>query len=184
MKRPRGFTLIELLVVVSIISLLSSVVLSSLNTAREKARTSKARAELSQIRNALNLYMLDNSGRGPRETPLPTSGSNIDDRWHAPDCKGAYDVAYTGNDWPNQRNVNYFSSELAPYMSVIPNDPWGIPYWVDAAYNCTGGAGDGCGSNTGWVYALVSSGPNRNPNGAAAVYESDNIVNVICTHGS
>ncbi len=36
----RGFTLIELLVVISIVSLLSSVVLSSLNTAREKARIS------------------------------------------------------------------------------------------------------------------------------------------------
>lgn len=38
MKRNKGFTLIELLVVVSIISFLTSVVLASLNTAREKAR--------------------------------------------------------------------------------------------------------------------------------------------------
>jgi large repetitive protein len=36
----KGFTLIELLVVISIISLLSSVVLSSLSTARERARVS------------------------------------------------------------------------------------------------------------------------------------------------
>lgn len=38
MRLSRGFTLVELLVVISIISLLSSVVLASLNTAREKAR--------------------------------------------------------------------------------------------------------------------------------------------------
>ncbi len=38
MSTKKGFTLIELLVVISIISLLSSVVLSSLNTARNKAK--------------------------------------------------------------------------------------------------------------------------------------------------
>ncbi|MEI6660419.1 MAG: LamG-like jellyroll fold domain-containing protein [bacterium] len=37
-KSKKGFTLIELLVVLSIISLLSSVVLSALNTSRDKAR--------------------------------------------------------------------------------------------------------------------------------------------------
>ena len=39
----RGFTLIELLVVISIISLLSSIVYSSLSTAREKARIASGR---------------------------------------------------------------------------------------------------------------------------------------------
>ena len=38
LKFSRAFTLIELLVVISIISLLSGVVLASLNAAREKAR--------------------------------------------------------------------------------------------------------------------------------------------------
>lgn len=38
MKKSKGFTLIELLVVISIISLLSSIVMASLNSSREKAR--------------------------------------------------------------------------------------------------------------------------------------------------
>lgn len=42
-KRMQGFTLIELLVVISIISLLSSVVLASLSSARDKARVAAGR---------------------------------------------------------------------------------------------------------------------------------------------
>jgi len=51
----RGFTLIELLVVVAIIGLLSAVVLSSLNSARAKARDSQRMSDLRQMGNLVAL---------------------------------------------------------------------------------------------------------------------------------
>jgi prepilin-type N-terminal cleavage/methylation domain-containing protein len=48
-----GFTLIELLVVIAIVSLLSSVVLASVNTAREKARIAAGKEQDASIAHAL-----------------------------------------------------------------------------------------------------------------------------------
>jgi len=67
-----GFTLIELLVVISIISLLSSVVLSALNSARSKARDAQRVQDLGELRKALALYYNDN-GRYP-DTNIPATG--------------------------------------------------------------------------------------------------------------
>ncbi len=61
LSRTRGFTLIELLVVISIIGFLSSVVLASTQTAREKAQISKFTQEMRQVQNALELYYLGNN---------------------------------------------------------------------------------------------------------------------------
>jgi len=55
-RRQRGFTLIELLVVIAIIGLLASIVLVSLNSARAKARDSKAQGDLRQIAIAMEMY--------------------------------------------------------------------------------------------------------------------------------
>lgn len=55
-QAQKGFTLIELLVVIAIIGLLSSVVLVSLGSAREKARNAKRVADARQIAGALELY--------------------------------------------------------------------------------------------------------------------------------
>lgn len=55
-NKYKGFTLIELLVVIAIISLLSSVVLASLNSARVKARDARRLADIKQLQTALEFY--------------------------------------------------------------------------------------------------------------------------------
>lgn len=72
-KQAAGFTLIELLVVISIISLLSGVVLSSLNSARMKARDGRRLADLRQIQVALELYR-DQNGFYPGNTDNDNGG--------------------------------------------------------------------------------------------------------------
>lgn len=50
-----GFTLIELLVVIAIIGILSSVVLASLSTARNKGKDAAIRSELNSLRSQVEL---------------------------------------------------------------------------------------------------------------------------------
>jgi prepilin-type N-terminal cleavage/methylation domain-containing protein len=69
----RGFTLIELLVVIAIIGILSSVVLASLNSARQKSRDAKRTSDIRQMQLAFELFF-DSCGQYP--STLATSANN------------------------------------------------------------------------------------------------------------
>jgi len=91
--RQKGFTLIELLVVVSIIGVLSTIAMTSLNGARAKARDARRKTDLYNLSQAVQSHFYLNGGY--------------------PDDASSYP-----SDWP----ANY-KSQLALYMPNLPIDP-------------------------------------------------------------
>lgn len=110
-NRNSGFTLIELLVVIAIIGLLSSVVLSSLNSAREKGRDAKRKSDMTQVRTALELYY-DSNGKYPGETYCDSSIGSSGSACPAPDSGG----------W-NTNSTFYKQITESGYISDLPVDP-------------------------------------------------------------
>lgn len=120
-SRFRGFTLIELLVVISIIGMLSSVLLSSLNEARSKSRDARRSGDLYTIRTALELYYSDN-GHYPI---MATTWTSFD----AP--------SYAGNAITNPSAAT-LAAALAPYLPSGMADPRRISANTGLAANDAG----------------------------------------------
>lgn len=105
-QEGEGFTLIELLVVIAIIGVLASVVLASVNTARAKSRDARRKADLNQLRLALELYY-DTNGAYPPSAPGPS--------WYSSESPQCCTATNNGGNW---------IPGLAPtYIPVLPRDP-------------------------------------------------------------
>jgi prepilin-type N-terminal cleavage/methylation domain-containing protein len=131
LKSTRGFTLIELLVVISIIALLSSVVLASLQTARGKARDSRRVQVLIQVRNALELYAADHGGLYPSVPTNPYNVEVICFQCNAlgdnPGGGGSSGFQYLPYEWltydPNNPSTPDLTTSLYKYLKTIPLEP-------------------------------------------------------------
>jgi prepilin-type N-terminal cleavage/methylation domain-containing protein len=92
----KGFTLIELLVVIAIIGILASIVLVSLNDARNKGYDTQIKSDIAQVRNTVELCY-DNQNGSYANCGVPnTNGVAL---IAPPACGLAYVVSVTATDY-------------------------------------------------------------------------------------
>jgi len=124
-NRNRGFTLIELLVVIAIIGILSSVVLASLNSARQKSRDARRISDIKQLQLALEMYYDSNNG-------YPTSTAALSPDYLPvqptdPQTSSAYTYAVSGTS-------NYvLRSTLEASHNALSSDVDGTVFSTDCA---------------------------------------------------
>ena len=79
MKKARGFTFVELLVVVTIIAVITGIAIASYTTTNKKARDSRRKSDLEQVRAALELCRAE-AGLYPASVLFVAGGQvNCDD---------------------------------------------------------------------------------------------------------
>src|SRR5687768_4496320 len=101
-KPSKGFTLVELLVVIGIIALLISILLPSLNRAREQANRVKCASNLRQIGQGIQMYANENKGNFPRTYFDPGLADSIADTTGATQPKSFSETP--GQAGPVQKN--------------------------------------------------------------------------------
>ncbi|GAA4089070.1 type II secretion system major pseudopilin GspG [Zhongshania borealis] len=103
-SRQSGFTLLEIMVVIVIMGLLVAVVAPNVLQNQDRAMIEKARADISVLEQALDMYKLDNH-------VYPTTNQGLQALIQRPE---------TGIQPKNYRSNGY--------IKRLPDDPWGTPY--------------------------------------------------------
>ncbi len=103
-EADQGFSLLELMVVVVIMSILALVIVPRIIDRPDQARVARVKSDLATLKNAANLYRLDNSR-------YPTTEQGLKALVNAP--------------MTEPLPQNYASGG---YIDRLPQDPWGMPY--------------------------------------------------------
>ena len=103
-RNQDGFTLIEIMVVILILGLLATIVVQSLRGAADKAKKTKAQADISELKTSLDRYYLDAGF-------YPTTDQGLQALVAAP-TSGRIPPGYPPGG----------------YIERLPKDPWGNPY--------------------------------------------------------
>ena len=131
-KYKKAFTLIELLVVIAIISLLVSILLPSLNRAKDLARGVVCMSNLKGLLLQNQFYTNDNEGAFPKCNPLPfwfdlyrEYGENV----------GLVNCPSSSHLIPFEINPTFLSADAPDYVVSIGYNAWIAINYVSAAWN-------------------------------------------------
>ncbi|MCW5799602.1 MAG: type II secretion system major pseudopilin GspG [Nitrospira sp.] len=99
-----GFSFIEVMIVVVILAILATLLIPKVMGRTEDAKRAAAKAQISNIESALQLYKLDNGN-------LPSTEQGL---------KALVERPASGPAAPNWK--------AGGYLPKVPVDPWGTPY--------------------------------------------------------
>ncbi|NKI74123.1 type II secretion system protein GspG [Dickeya sp. CFBP 2040] len=99
----QGFTLLEVMVVIVIIGLMATLVLPNIMGSKQRANIQKAKADISAIENALEMYHLDHN--------------------RFPEQSEGLSALTEGAGKENSENLS------SSYIRDLPKDPWGHDYY-------------------------------------------------------
>lgn len=100
----KGFTLMEILIVVVILSILAITVVPQFLDAPDKARVTRAQADIKNLQTSLSMYKLDNFN-------YPST------------AQGLQALVQKPSGSPEAKNW-----KPGGYVEKLPNDPWGNSY--------------------------------------------------------
>ncbi|WP_172299516.1 type II secretion system major pseudopilin GspG [Pseudoruegeria sp. HB172150] len=129
--RDEGFSLLELMVVVAILSILALVIVPRVIDRPDQARVTRARADLTTLSSAIQLYRLDN-------LTYPTTDQGLG-ALVSPPASDPVPANWAGGG----------------YVDRLPKDPWGNEYLylspgVHGAFDIFSYGADGAQGGTGF----------------------------------
>jgi prepilin-type N-terminal cleavage/methylation domain-containing protein/prepilin-type processing-associated H-X9-DG protein len=157
-RKTKGFTLVELLVVIGIIALLISILLPSLNKARETANRAKCASNLHQIGLAILLYQNENQQLSPR-TIMDLSGSPTP-TWGVTSAPNTNDPFGSPLEGVNNVTASFFllarNEQLTAAVFICPSsnaEAWDFGGGSNSAQNWVDWNGStGIGKNLSYSY--------------------------------